>query len=136
MSTLPYFINNELAIFIGKMNGIKSIWTSAISGKFVRLWICLSISNFYFKWYFNFCKKKVEDTKEVIKSRKSKKDRQYNDKMKTKDNRTNKYLQNITLNNVSLHLNYMITFLFMLKFLILSFCKCISDNDKVDTLYT
>ena len=23
MSTLPYFINNELAIFIGKMNGIN-----------------------------------------------------------------------------------------------------------------
>jgi len=29
-------------------------------------------------------KNKVEDTKEVIKSRKSKKDRQYNDKMKKK----------------------------------------------------
>ena len=43
-----------------------------------------------FVWY-----EELEDTKDVIRSRKSKKDRQHNDQTK-KDNRTNNDLQNIT----------------------------------------
>ena len=40
--------------------------------------------------------KELEDTKEVIRTRKSKKDRQHNDQMK-KDKKTNNDLQNIQI---------------------------------------
>ena len=45
---------------------------------------------------FQYLKKSFEDTKGVIISRKSKKDRQHNDQKK-KDKRTNNDLQNISL---------------------------------------
>ena len=54
-----------------------------------------TIENMTFNRDHTLYKKKLEDTKEVSRSRKSKKDRQYNGQKK-KENRTNNDLQNTT----------------------------------------